>query len=112
MLYHLQMIVNKMLRGLKFCGTSVMVLGGKEESVQRAVVFLHGSGDSGLGVATWLKQLGYNPDSNIVLIFPSAPLRSYTLAGGEKSAVGMNITKTKIMLIQVHSAAVSFCYKV
>jgi len=79
--------MNQMLRGLKFCGTSVMVLGGKKESVTRAVIFLHGSGDSGLGMATWLKQLGYSPDPDIVLIIPSAPLRPYTLAGGEKSAV-------------------------
>ena len=89
------MIMNQMLRGLKFCGTSVMVLGGKKESVTRAVIFLHGSGDSGLGMATWLKQLGYSPDPDIVLIIPSAPLRPYTLAGGEKSAVGSNITNFK-----------------
>ena len=84
------MIMNQMLRGLKFCGTSLMVLGGKEESVKRAVIFLHGSGDSGLGMATWLKQLGYSPDPDIVLIIPSAPMRPYTLAGGEESAVGVN----------------------
>ena len=90
------MIINQMLRGLKFCGTSVMVLGGQKESVRRAVIFLHGSGDSGLGMATWLKQLGYNPDPDIVLIIPSAPLRPYTLAGGEKSAVGMNITNLEL----------------
>ena len=107
---HLQMIMNKMLRGLKFCGTSVMVLGGKGESVKRAVIFLHGSGDSGLGMTTWLKQLGYNPDPDIVLIIPSAPLRPYTLAGGEKSAVGMKIANYELK----HSTTFSnyeSCYK-
>ena len=65
--------------------------------MKRAVIFLHGSGDSGLGMATWLKQLGYSPDPNIVLIIPSAPMRPYTLAGGEESAVCMN-TKLELKL--------------
>ena len=86
-----KMIVNKMLRGLKFCDSNVLIIGGTHESVRRAVIFLHGSGDSGLGMATWLKQLGFNPDPDSVFIFPSAPLRPYTLAGGEESAVWMII---------------------
>ena len=53
-------MMNKVLRGLQLCGSPVMVLGGIEESVKRAIVFLHGSGDSGLGMATWLNQLGFD----------------------------------------------------
>ena len=81
-------MMNKVLRGLQLCGSPVMVLGGIGESVKRAIVFLHGSGDSGLGMATWLKQLGFDPKPDTVLILPSAPTRPYTLAGGERSAVG------------------------
>ena len=81
-------MMNKVLRGLQLCGSPVMVLGGIEENVKRAIVFLHGSGDSGLGMATWLKQLGFDPKPDTVLILPSAPTRPYTLVGGERSAVG------------------------
>ena len=81
-------MMNKLLRGLQLCGSPVLVLGGIKENVKRAIVFLHGSGDSGLGMATWLKQLGFEAKPDTVLILPSAPTRPYTLAGGERSAVG------------------------
>ena len=59
-----------------------------------AVVFLHGSGDTGRGVREWLSSasggkfeqtlvdLGLGP-----VVYPTAPERRYTLAGGAPSTV-------------------------
>ena len=60
--------------------------GGRPE---RLVVFLHGSGDSGPGVAEWLHSLGARAmlDHKTAILFPSARERPYSLAGGESSRV-------------------------
>ncbi|CAN0592844.1 unnamed protein product, partial [Laminaria digitata] len=59
-----------------------------------AVIFLHGSGDTGRGVRQWLEsasggtferslgELGLAP-----VLFPTAPETPYTLAGGMPSSV-------------------------
>ena len=58
------------------------------------MIFLHGSGDTGPGVREWLEsasagkfcrrlaELGLGPG-----VFPTAPARPYTLAGGTPSRV-------------------------
>lgn len=58
------------------------------------VIFLHGSGDTGRGVREWLQSasggkfekaledLGLGP-----VVYPTAPARRYTLAGGAPSTV-------------------------
>ncbi|KAB0799867.1 hypothetical protein PPYR_07747 [Photinus pyralis] len=48
------------------------------------VIFLHGSGDTGPGVCEWIESLvGSFSFPNIKFLFPTAPLQSYTAAGGE-----------------------------
>ena len=56
---------------------------------ERLIVFLHGSGDSGPGVAEWLDSLGARAmvDHKTAIFFPSAIERPYSLAGGESSRV-------------------------
>ncbi|XP_060531040.1 lysophospholipase-like protein 1 [Cylas formicarius] len=53
-----------------------------------AVVFLHGSGDSGQGFLNWIKFLiGDFTSPHIKFYFPTAPLRPYTPLNGEPSYV-------------------------
>lgn len=58
-----------------------------------AVIMLHGSGDSGAGIESWLEFasdgtfiLGMHR-ANIKMIYPDAPSIPYTLAGGHHQAV-------------------------
>mmetsp|Transcript_10401 Transcript_10401/g.12636 ORF Transcript_10401/g.12636 Transcript_10401/m.12636 type:complete len:233 (-) Transcript_10401:61-759(-) len=57
-----------------------------------AVIFLHGSGDSGDGVTNWINHvdpafLQSLHAANIKVIFPTAPMRPYSLMNGEISTV-------------------------
>ncbi|KAK5644138.1 hypothetical protein RI129_007983 [Pyrocoelia pectoralis] len=48
------------------------------------VIFLHGSGDTGPGVCEWIESLiGPFSFPHIKLLFPTAPLQSYTASAGE-----------------------------
>ncbi|XP_004578689.3 lysophospholipase-like protein 1 [Ochotona princeps] len=54
-----------------------------------SLIFLHGSGDSGLGMRTWIKQV-LNQDltfQHIKIIYPTAPGRPYTPLNGNISNV-------------------------
>lgn len=54
-----------------------------------SVVFLHGSGDTGSGIRSWIKQI-LNEDfsfQHIKVIFPTAPERPYTPMMGALSTV-------------------------
>ncbi|CAH0560052.1 unnamed protein product [Brassicogethes aeneus] len=54
-----------------------------------AVIFLHGSGDTGQGVLNWVKFLVGDNFSlpHVKFLFPTAPLRPYTPLRGELSHV-------------------------
>lgn len=57
-----------------------------------AVIFLHGSGDSGPGLKAWLNAvmpsfISTLEGAGIKIIMPSAPTRRYSLFGGEQLAV-------------------------
>mmetsp|Transcript_20232 Transcript_20232/g.60118 ORF Transcript_20232/g.60118 Transcript_20232/m.60118 type:complete len:220 (+) Transcript_20232:152-811(+) len=55
-----------------------------------AVVFLHGSGDTGAGIRSWVKELGFvkaTEAAGVLLETPSAIPRPYKLAGGQISSV-------------------------
>uniref|UniRef100_A0A8C9LD20 palmitoyl-protein hydrolase n=1 Tax=Pavo cristatus TaxID=9049 RepID=A0A8C9LD20_PAVCR len=54
-----------------------------------SLIFLHGSGDTGQGVRTWIKQI-LNQDmafQHIKVIYPTAPARPYTPMRGATSTV-------------------------
>ena len=56
--------------------------------VSRVLVWLHGSGDSGPGLLSWLEELlPAGPPPGTALLLPTAPARPYTLAGGAVSRV-------------------------
>lgn len=57
-----------------------------------AFIFLHGSGDIGLGLQAWVHDVSPNFDANlaargVAVVYPSATPRAYTLAGGQTSSV-------------------------
>ena len=57
-----------------------------------AVVFLHGSGDTGGGIKSWIQSvsptfLSSLESQGIKVVFPSAAARPYTMAGGSLSTV-------------------------
>ncbi|KAM8810156.1 lysophospholipase-like protein 1 [Eudromia elegans] len=57
-----------------------------------SLIFLHGSGDTGQGVRTWIKQI-LNQDmafQHIKVIYPTAPARPYTPMQGALSTVWFN----------------------
>lgn len=65
-----------------------------EQSRRGAVVFLHGSGDTGPGVREWLESASGGKFRQRIAelglgtaVFPTAPVRRYTLAGGMPSTV-------------------------
>lgn len=66
-------------------------LSAKNGTPRAGIVFLHGSGCSGEGFCEWIENthdiLSRFEQSGIKFKFPSAPLRRYTLAGGERLAV-------------------------
>lgn len=52
------------------------------------VIFFHGSGDTGDGVKEWIKLLVKDFQfPHLQILFPTAPLRPYTLLSGEMSNV-------------------------
>ena len=57
--------------------------------VEKVLLFLHGSGDCGRGVADWLDNLGLPSrlGPSTAVIFPSARPRPYSMYGGEVSSV-------------------------
>ena len=73
---------------LTFLGEPVVTWRG-EGRVERVIIFLHGSGDSGRGVSDWLDSLTVRPrlETNTAVIFPSARPRPYSMYGGEVSSV-------------------------
>ena len=48
--------------------------------VNSAVLFLHGSGDTGVNAKFWMKELSFS-FQNTICYFPTAPLRFYSLSG-------------------------------
>ena len=55
-------------------------------SSQSAVIFLHGSGDTGAGIRSYITSLGLAKrlaDKGVHLEYPTAPKRPYTIAHGE-----------------------------
>ena len=75
--------------GLMFLGEPLLTWASRAGSVERVIVFLHGSGDSGKGVSQWLESL--NAKSSLkertAVLFPSARARPYSMYGGERSRV-------------------------
>jgi hypothetical protein len=57
------------------------VIPSREEH-DSVIIFLHGSGDSGQGIAEALKSLSFN-FSKTKIICPTAPFRKYSLYGDE-----------------------------
>ncbi|CAM9167017.1 unnamed protein product [Chrysoparadoxa australica] len=57
----------------------------------KAVIFLHGSGDTGPGVRQWVRQASENRFAkalgNTLLVYPTASARPYSLSGGALSNV-------------------------
>lgn len=53
------------------------------------VIFMHGSGDTGMGVKEWVKMLLKEDMKfpHIKVLYPTAPFRPYTPLGGENSNV-------------------------
>jgi len=74
--------------GLMFLGEPVLTWRGGQRA-ERVIVFLHGSGDTGPGLADWLDSLNVRAslDDKTVLMFPSALARPYSMYGGESSTV-------------------------
>lgn len=68
-------------------------IGSRLPCAQAALIFLHGSGDSGPGIRQWLSHAsgGAFEDNlraaGVQLFCPSAPARPYTLAGGNPQTV-------------------------
>ena len=73
---------------LTFLGQPVVTWRG-EGRLERAVIFLHGSGDSGRGVSDWLDSLAVRArlKTNTAIFFPSARPRPYSMYGGEVASV-------------------------
>ena len=73
---------------LTFLGEPVVTWRGKGRP-ERAILFLHGSGDTGRGVSAWLDSLALRAklETNTAIIFPSARPRPYSMYGGEVSSV-------------------------
>ncbi|XP_034238807.1 lysophospholipase-like protein 1 [Thrips palmi] len=57
------------------------------------VIFLHGSGDTGLGVFQWVKSLHKFSFPHVRVLFPTAPCRPFTPNGGMPSTVWFNRLK-------------------
>jgi len=65
------------------------------QPVRAALLFLHGSGDSGAGVQAWLQYASTGcgdfeksmAEQGIAVVFPSAPPRPYSMLGGANSTV-------------------------
>ena len=77
------------LSRLTFLGLPVTTWLPPSGLVSRVVVFLHGSGDTGGGVADWVGSLVTREEvgTNTAVLFPSAKLRPYTLSGQNKASV-------------------------
>ena len=60
-------------------------------AASKVVIFLHGSGDTGPGIAAWVSGLASHllPD-DWGMVFPSATRRPYSLAGGAYTSVWHN----------------------
>jgi phospholipase/carboxylesterase len=62
----------------------------KQEQVQHLVVFLHGSGDCGEGVRSWVASCSGGAfesrlqENGVKVVWPDAQERSYSLSGGSK----------------------------
>ncbi|XP_022090621.1 lysophospholipase-like protein 1 isoform X1 [Acanthaster planci] len=65
------------------------VIVGSTRKHSASVIFLHGSGDTGEGVLGWIRSLVQDAFRipHVKFIFPSAPARPYTPAGGALSTV-------------------------
>ena len=76
------------MAALTFLGEPVLSWRGPGR-VERVLLFLHGSGDTGPGVAEWLDSLGLRSrlEPSTAVIFPSARPRPYSMYGGEVSSV-------------------------
>ena len=76
------------MAALTFLGEPVLSWRGQGR-VERVLLFLHGSGDTGPGVAEWLDSLGLRSrlEPSTAVIFPSARPRPYSMYGGEVSSV-------------------------
>jgi len=75
---------------LSFTGKPLLSWIPSSKVIKKVVIFLHGSGDSGSGVSSWLESLGAKTEFDrldIGVVFPSAQLRPYTMYAGDLSTV-------------------------
>ena len=82
-----QMTSSTILRDIRFLGKRTR-LWTTSSSLDKVIIFLHGSGDTAFGFEKWLRDVRpQGPPSNVGVILPSAPMRPYLLNGGELSSV-------------------------
>ena len=75
------------LRDIRFLGSRTR-LWTTSSSLDKVIIFLHGSGDTAFGLEKWLRDVRpQGPPSLVGVILPSAPMRKYLLNGGELSSV-------------------------
>ena len=75
------------LRELRFLGSRTR-LWTSSSSLNKVIIFLHGSGDTAFGFEKWLRsESPQGPPPSVGVILPSAPMRHYLLNGGELSSV-------------------------
>ena len=79
-----------MSTNIAFLGQPVLTWLPGDNVVQSVVIFLHGSGDTGPGVAEWVEALGVRGQAvggHTAVVFPSARERPYSMMGGLRSSV-------------------------
>ena len=75
------------LRDIRFLGSRTR-LWTSSSSLDKVIIFLHGSGDTAFGFEKWLRSVSpQGPPSLLGVILPSAPMREYLLDGGERRSV-------------------------
>ena len=75
------------LRDIRFLGSRTR-LWTSSSSLDKVIIFLHGSGDTAFGFEKWLRsESPQGPPPLVGVILPSAPMRHYMMDGGELRSV-------------------------
>ncbi|GAB1607238.1 lysophospholipase-like protein 1 [Argonauta hians] len=99
------------LSAVKFFNSQVVAQTGP--ACTAAIIFLHGSGDTGQGVREWLQMvLGHELTfPHIRVVYPTAPARPYTPMMGHQSTVWFNRQKISPFVSEDESIA-PMCEKI
>ena len=81
-----QMVSTLLLREIRFLGSRTRCwASSSSSSVQKLVIFLHGSGITAFGMEKWLRSLAAEPPPGTGILLPSAPMQRYHLDGQLRS---------------------------